>query len=262
MFTDHFHMTDQPFTERLPAHRILEDERIRQGRMRLSYLIECGNIALLTGDTGVGKSTLIKLFIDSLAGNHYQPVYLHITHIRTTSLLKLIVSGLGEIPKNTKERLFSQILDKTRAMDATVLLIIDEAHLLSADALTDLRLLVSSALDDLPPLKIVLSGQENIRRQLRQACHSDLAQRISVKYHLPSLSQAQTHAYLDFHMQSVGSNDKVFEPEVKTLIHEYSSGIPRQINNIATACLVHAASLNTHKVNQSMLTQSLRECQI
>lgn len=262
MFTDHFHMNEQPFVERLPIPRILEDERIRQGRMRLNYLLECGTIALLTGDTGVGKSSLLKLFMESLAGNHYLSVYIHITHIKTTSLLKLIVAGLGEIPKNTKERLFSQILDKTRTNDATSILIIDEAHLLSSDSLTDLRLLVSSALDQQPPLKIVLSGQENLRRQLRQTCHTDLAQRISVKYHLSSLSQAQTHAYLDFQMQSVGSNDKVFDPEVKTLIHEYSNGIPRQINNIATACLIQASSLNTHKITQSIFTQALRESQI
>lgn len=262
MFIHHFHMTEQPFVERIPAQRIFQDERIRQGLTRLNYLLECGTIALLTGDTGVGKSCLLKLFLEPLGNNHYHPVYLHITHIKTTSLLKLVVSGMGEIPKNTKERVFSQILDKAKSMDATTILIIDEAHLLSSETLTDLRLLVSSALDEFPPLKIVLSGQEGIRRQLRQSCHTDLAHRISVKYHLPSFTQGQTHAYLDYQMQTVGSNEKVFEPEVKTLIHEYSNGVPRQINNIATACLIQAAALNTHKITQNIFTQAIRECQI
>ena len=37
------------------------------------------------------------------------------------------------------------------------IVVLDEAHLIDTEALTDIRLLVSSALDDAPPLKIVLA---------------------------------------------------------------------------------------------------------
>ncbi len=263
MFLNHFHMTDQPFVERIPSDRISHDERMGQGINRLKFfLFSQANIALLTGETGVGKSCLLKLFLSSFPDNRYQPVYLHLTHLKTAGLLKLIVSSMGEIPKNTKANLFTQILDKSQRSDATTLLILDEAHLIPSDGLIDLRLLVSSALSDHQSLKIILSGQDELRSQLRRTCHLPLANRISVKYHLPAFSQHQTHAYLDYQMQTVGSNDKVFEPEVKTLIHEFSNGIPRQINNIATACLIQAASQNTHKITQAIFSQAVRECQI
>lgn len=262
MFTHHFNMSDLPFRERVPVSRIFQDQRVKQGLARLQYLQLDGTIALITGETGVGKSCLLKLFIKSLTENHYKPLYLHVTSIRTTSLPKLIVSGMGEIPKHTKEKVFSQIIDKAYSSDATTLLLIDESHLLTSEALVDLRLLVSSALDEYPPLKIILSGQSTIRKQLHRSCHKDLADRISVKYHLHSFTQTQTHNYLDFQMQSVGSNDKVFEPEVKSLIHEYANGVPRQINNIAVSCLIKAASEGTQKVNQEIFTQAVRECHI
>lgn len=262
MFTEHFHMTEQPFSERLPVERIFQDERMHQGLSRLSYFLHTGTIALLTGQTGVGKSSLLKLFLHALATNRYSPVYLHITNMRTSCLLKLIVAGLGEIPKNTKDRLFTQILDRAHKTEATTVLILDEAHLLSGDALTDLRLLISSALDETPPLKILLCGQELLRNQLKRASHIDLAQRVSVHYHLPSLTQTQTQAYLDAQMKSSGSNDKVFETNVKSLIHEYASGVPRQINNIATACLIQASSLNATKITQDIFAQAVRECQL
>ena len=167
MFTSHFQMKRQPFTERTTVERILQDERIKQGLARLKYLMEAGTIAMVSGGTGVGKSTLLKLFVHSLGRNRCQPVYLHITDVKATSLLKLIVAAMGESPKNTKDRLFSQIFDKSQKNEATTLLIIDEAHLLISEALTDLRLLVSSALDETPPLKIILSGQEPLRGNLR-----------------------------------------------------------------------------------------------
>ena len=110
MFTDHFKLTEQPFLERMPVERLQEDERMTQGAARLQYLVVAGCIAVVTGHTGVGKSTLIKLFLHSLSRNQYQALYLHITHVNALGLLKLIVRSLGEIPKRGKENLFLQIL--------------------------------------------------------------------------------------------------------------------------------------------------------
>ena len=261
MFTAHFQMMRQPFTERTPVDQILQDERIKQGLARLKYLTDSGTIAMISGSTGVGKSSLIKLFVHSLGRNRCQPVYLHLTDVKATSLLKLIVAAMGESPKNTKDRLFSQIFDKSQKSEATSLLIIDEAHLLNSEALTDLRLLVSSALDEAPPLKIILSGQEPLVKNLRKSCHLDLAHRISVQYHLHSLSPAGTCAYMDHQMTSAGSNDKVFEVAVKTSIHEYAGGVPRQRGNIATACLIQAAAQNAKKITREIFVQAVGECQ-
>lgn len=261
MFIDHFKMTLQPFVERLPVDQIWQDQRMTEGLSRLQYLLHSGTIALLTGQTGVGKSSLLKIFLHSVSANNFYPVYLHITHIKPTSLLKLIVSSMGEIPKSTKERLFSQILEKATQMEATPVILCDEAHLLPSEALVDLRLLVSCALDETAPLKIILSGQDPLRQQLKRSCHLDLSQRITVRYHLPTLTKDQTAAYLDYHMKNAGSNDKVFEPEVKNLIHEHSCGVPRQINNIATACLLQAAANAVHKITLDIFTTAIRECQ-
>ena len=63
MFTTHFKMTHQPFLERIPAEHILRDERLAQGLARLQYLAEAGSIGLVTGQTGVGKSSLVRLFV-------------------------------------------------------------------------------------------------------------------------------------------------------------------------------------------------------
>ena len=74
----------------------------------------------------------------------------------------LIVTALGEVPNLTKERVFLQIMEKAQSNNITVVLVVDEAHLWDTKAIVDLRLLVSSALDAKPPLKIVLSGQNNL----------------------------------------------------------------------------------------------------
>lgn len=259
MFLDHFKMTAHPFCERPAREQLLRDDRMAQGLARLEYLAHDGTIALVTGPTGVGKSSLLRLFTESLSPHRHQPLYVHLTPIPSCALLRLIVTALGEKPRLGKDRLFLQILDKTGNTDTTTLLILDEAHLLPADALTDLRLLVSAGLDAAPALKIVLSGQEPLQGQLARASHADLLHRISVRYHLRPFTQDQTATYIDFRLQSAGTSDKVFEPEAKRLIHDYTGGVPRQINNVATACLINAAAKNQHKVAEPLVNDTMAE---
>ena len=262
MFLNHFSMTTMPFCERTSIPQILKDERFTQNLARLNFFAQHANIALVTGPTGVGKSTLVKLFFDQINRGIFHPVYLHLTHVRSSSFMKLIATALGENPKFTKEKVFTQILDKTKNADKTFIIVFDESHLLCKEALTDIRLLLSSATDDNPPFKLLLVGQEPLRNLLQQESLLDLFHRINVRCQLKPLTKAQTLSYLDFQLESVGATTRIFDSQVKDAIFEYSQGLPRQINNIATACLIHAVSLGTQTINHSLLSQTMSEFSI
>lgn len=259
MFTAHFKLTSQPFAEHAPAASLWQDERMTQGLARLHYLAQHATLALILGASGVGKSALLKRFLHGLRGPGWEAVYLHLTHLSSAALLKLLVGRLGEEPRRGKERLFEQILSRARRAEGSLLIVLDEAHLLEGEALTDLRLLVSSALDEVPPLKIVLAGQESLRTLLRRSLHADLLDRISVRFHLHPLTKEQTASYLDFHMKQAGGSDKIFDQPVKALIHDYTGGVPRQINNLATACLLQAVAHNASRIDEALLQQTLAE---
>lgn len=259
MFTTHFKMTRLPFQERLPVEALLCDERFSEGLARLRYLAEAGTIGLLSGPTGVGKSSLLRLFVRSLSPNLYQPIYLSLTHVGTSGILRLVLIALGEVPRRGKERLFLQIVDRLAKTDRTTLLLIDEGHLLPSEALTDLRLLVSSGLDEGPRLKLLLVGQDLLRHELKRAAHADLLNRISVRYHISPLTKDQTSAYIDSQLKHAGASEKIFDSEAKSLIHDYSSGIPRQINSHATACLLNAASKNLQKVTEALVNDTMAD---
>lgn len=262
MFLNHFKFTSQPFAERTSADALWPDERMEQGLARLHYVAQHGTVGLVTGASGVGKSALLKRFLHELSGPGWKPVYLHLTHLPAAGMLKLLVSQLDEVPRRGKDRLFEQILAKARQAEATLLVILDEAHLLNVDALTDIRLLISSAIDDTPPLKVILVGQEPLRHTLRQSSQAALLTRIGVRHHLPSLSKAQTAAYIDFQLKHAGGSEKLFEESTKAMIHDYCGGVPRQINNLATACLLAAAAENVSRVTEAILQKTLTEFQL
>jgi general secretion pathway protein A len=262
MFLTHFKFTSQPFAERVAVDSLWQDDRLGQGLARLRYLAEHATVGLVTGPSGVGKSVLLKRFLHELSGPQWEPVYLHLTHLPASGLLKLLVTKLGEVPRRGKDRLFEQILDKAQQAEGTLVVMLDEAHLLGADSLTDIRLLVSSALDDAPPLKVVLAGQESLRHTLRQSLHAALLSRIAIRHHLSPLGKEETVTYIDFQLKGAGSSEKLFDEEAKHLIHDYSGGILRQINNLATACLLQAASQKAPHVSQVILQQTLGEFQL
>lgn len=259
MFTTFFKMSAMPFSEKLPVSALLTDERIKQGLARLTFMAQQGTFALIYGEEGVGKSSLLRLFINSLGKKHYHPIYIHLTHLDAPGFLQILVGALGEKPLRGKQKNLLQILAKTHQREVTTVLLIDEAHHLNPDSLIDLRLLASSATDESDRLKIVFSAHPDIKKELRRARHASLVQRTAVQYHLNPLSDAQTHAYIDYHIDRVGCTKKLFDPDVKTSIHEHARGVPRLINNIATACLITAASLNSQKVTAEILAQALPE---
>jgi general secretion pathway protein A len=260
VFHDFYGLTALPFEERTAPDKLLADERFAKGLDRLDYFLQAGLAALVTGPTGVGKSSLLRLFLSRLAANQYHPILLQQTAMEAASLLRLLVRTLGEKPKCGKDRLFAQILDKTRAGDRIALLLVDEAHLLGEAALTDLRLLLAA--DEAPKLRLLLCGQEGLLHTLGRQSLADLLNRVSVRVHLAPLTKDQTACYLDHRLKSVGGSEKLFTDEAKARLHDLAGGLPRLLNNLATLCLVHAAAKKQKQITPPFVDAAAQELRL
>ncbi len=258
MFLEHFSLNAHPFTEKPPIEWLLRDEHIDQALARLKFFEQQGAIALIIGQTGLGKSSLLRLFIHELPPNRYNPLYLHLTPLHANAFLRLIVTKLGEKPKMGKDRMLLQILERINQNDKCTLFIIDEAHLIDPNTLTDLRLLISS-IDEKISLKIILCGQENLSHILKRSSHADLRHRVTLQFIMRSLSKEKSSAYIDSRITRAGGSDKVFQTEAKDLIHDYTDGVPRQINNVATACLINAAARGLKQITESLVNETMAE---
>ena len=60
-------------------------------------------------------------------------------------------------------------------------------------------------------------------------------------------------------MAKAGASAKVFEPEAKLLIHDYTGGVPRQINNVSTACMINAAARDMRKITETLVNETMAE---
>ena len=66
MYLEHLQFKNQPFSEHAAANALWQDQRMEEGLARLDYLVQCGQLGLVTGASGLGKSALLKRFFHGL----------------------------------------------------------------------------------------------------------------------------------------------------------------------------------------------------
>ncbi len=258
MFLDHFSLLLHPFAENPPVDWLLRDENTDRVLAGLKFFQQQGAMALIIGQTGLGKSSLLRLFLHDLPHNRYHTLYLHLSALNANAFLRLMVTKLGEKPQMGKDRMLLQILERIQQNDKCTLFVIDEAHLLEPKTLVDLRVLISS-IDETLSLKIILCGQEKLSQTLKRSSHADLLHRISLQFSLHPMTKDKTAAYIDYRIVKAGGHKKIFEPEAKNLIHDYTGGVPRQVNNVCTACLLSAVSRNVKIITEALVNETMSE---
>ncbi len=67
-----------------------------------------------------------------------------------------------------------------------------------------------------------------------------IAQRVSVRYHLPYFEPDETAQYISHHLKVTGVSATLFTEEAVRVIHEATQGAARAIGSLCNCCLLHA----------------------
>lgn len=257
MFTTHFKMTQQPFQELPPIDGMWVHEDLKQGLAKLNFFIQQkSQVALITGEEGLGKSVFLRLFLQGLEAKQYTPVTLSMTHLSGFTFLRSLVTALGETPAHYKDALLQQIIQKTHQLNVPTLFFIEDAHFLTNESWIDLKQIISTKC----PIKLLLLAHPDIKKVFKRSQHIALSQRIAIACSLMAFDSSMTMQYIDFQLRFAGSCDKLFDDEIKQDIHQYSHGCPRLINNLATHCLISGAITKAQKINRTIFQQAIQEC--
>jgi hypothetical protein len=136
-----------PFDKNIKSQDAFQTDTLKESLARLDYIKRRGGILLLTGDPGVGKTIALRRFVDSLNENLFKSFYTPLSTLSRSDLLYHINRLLGLTPRLSKSAIYNQIqsalLQSKEQAGKTILLIIDEAHLLQTGPLEELRLLTN-----------------------------------------------------------------------------------------------------------------------
>jgi type II secretory pathway predicted ATPase ExeA len=234
----------------------------RQHAMALS-LLEYGLetqavFGLLTGDIGSGKTTLLRHVLRSL-DERVAVGLISNTHRGFQSVQRWALSALSIVPADDSDiAMYEALVDsfvREYARGRRTLLVIDEAQNLTVDLLEELRLLSNANSESDVVLQVLLVGQPELRATLALPQMRQLAQRISVDFHLRPLSREETGAYVRHRLRAAGTERRIFLEDALDVIYQRTGGVPRVVNQLCDVALVYGFADGKSEIGTDVLAQ-------
>ncbi len=230
----------------------------------LYSIISKKSFLLLTGDIGVGKTTILNYFLRNIYKRkdvNVLPIYNPNLSIR--DFYQLLADHLFIKYDSFKSRFllqFSSKLSDFSSQNKSLVIIIDEAQAASEELLEELRLL-SNVASGLKSLIIILVGQPELLQKLSVPKLSSLRQRFSYRYHLgPFKDEFEVSEYIITRILRAGSpKTRIFTNDAIAEIYRLSRGIPRIINILADHAMLNAYLRKGNTVNLEDVKSALEE---
>jgi MSHA biogenesis protein MshM len=210
-----------------------------KAELRRALLEHHEPFVLLTGDTGTGKTALLRQLRADLDRAHYRLVYFaQASKLSAAGLVRVIAESL-RVPTSPCHALNLERLVRALAEDArTLLLWLDEAHELPEETLTEARALTESHLEPTSPLQVLLIGLPKLRAQLQ--AYPALWRRLVVREEITGLRFEELNAFLEHHF---AAPPRLCEQGLNVLF-ERAKGVPGLLLPMYRTLLAHAGSDN------------------
>lgn len=241
-------------------------EKHREALATLKYgILDNKGFLLLTGDVGTGKTTLINALIQSLSED------VICTSVPDPGLEKLdffnyIAAAFGiQQEFSTKGAFlvhFRKFLIEASENNKKVLLIIDEAQLLTQEMLEETRLLSNIEKTDAKLINIFFIGQNEFNEILNREQNRAVRQRLTLNYNIDPLTPDETGEYIRHRLSVAGAEYDIFDESATQEVFMYSGGFPRRINVICDHCLLSGYVKEQKIIDGAIVKECAKELKI
>jgi type II secretory pathway predicted ATPase ExeA len=218
-----------PFSPELPSDALLVTAKIESFAWRVEQMVQEGGFALISGESGTGKSVALRIVAERLA------------------TLRDVVVGVLERPQSKAADFYRELGDifavklspsnrwggfkalrerwKTHLASARIkpVLLIDEAQEMDAEVLGELRLLSSADFDATSLLTVVLCGDGRLLERLRQEPLLPLGTRIRTRLSTEMASREELFELLSHALAKAGNATLMTTPLMDALV-DHSAG--------------------------------------
>jgi general secretion pathway protein A len=146
MYTDFFGLQKLPFNLTPDPAFLYLPTKHRQALAGLTYaILERKGFAVLTGDAGTGKTTLINSVLTRLPAGRVESSFILNPTLTASEFLEIVMLDfdIPDVPASKAQRLWKlqEFLAQVHHQNRYAVLVIDEAHKLSLEVLEEIRLL-------------------------------------------------------------------------------------------------------------------------
>ena len=227
----------------------------------LRYLVDRKGIGTLVCPPGTGKSTVLRVFMDSLSRTAYTVCYVSHTTCSVLGLARQIAQGFGLEPRYRRADVLADLrarLEKLAVQQKTQpVLVFDDGHLLPVRFLDELQILSSFGTDGRDELTLVIAGQPQLRANLSLAVNESFSQRVVLRLELEPWGHDEVASYLDYRLQRAGRTAKLFKADALRAVVKAARGIPRLVDRVAEHSLILAFEAKRKTIDVEIVTAAL-----
>ncbi len=258
MYEKNFGLRASPFGTSPDPRFLCMLPQIRETLAALQYGIASRRgFVVLTGEVGTGKTTLLKAVLGTFIKVRVSSAFVFNPRLDVHDFLDFVLTEFDiPVKRRTKAgmllELNSWMIERYREGGLCVIAV-DEAQNLSWDLMEEIRLLTNLETSSDKLLQIVLSGQPELEKKLRDPRVRQLRQRVSVWCKTQPLASDQTPVYISERLRIAGATQPLFTPEAMDAVHSIAKGIPRIINLICEHAMICAYAEQSTPITPQMV---------
>ena len=241
-----------PFSPELPSEGLLATAKIESFAWRVEQLVQEGGFALISGESGTGKSVALRIVAERLAS------------------VRDVVVGALERPQSKNADFYRELGDifsvklspsnrwggfkalrekwKAHVVSSRIkpVLLVDEAQEMTPDVLNELRILSSADFDATSLLTIVLSGDGRLLDLLRHQDLVPLNTRIRTRLSTEAATRDELLELLKHALAKAGNTTLMTDGLMDVLV-DHSAGNYRLLMTMSAELLAYGIA---HEVSQ------------
>jgi general secretion pathway protein A len=260
MFLSYYGLREQPFGVTPDPRFLYLSPAHREALASMAYGIEAGRGFIgLIAPPGMGKTTLLFHLLEKFRSSA-RTAFLFQTQCNSREFMRFLLAELGYESDDhdfvrMHEEFNKRLLQEARAGNRFIV-VIDEAQNLEPSVLETVRLLSDFETPRAKLMQIILAGQPELADKLAKPGMIQLRQRISLMAGLKPLSFDETNKYIQHRLRAVGyQGGPMFTPEALLRVSDFTSGIPRNINNLCFNCLSLGCALQKPVIDSEIVDE-------
>jgi type II secretory pathway predicted ATPase ExeA len=234
-----------------PRYLYLGPEHLAVYRQAQGVISRRRGLALISGDMGMGKSTLARRIYDVYASEqNIEICYVHTAAFSSAMDAARQISNSLNVPLQRSFQRQMEGLEKFMANaytnDRNVVVLLDDAQLMNPEALEVLHRLYNFDYDA-KVVQVLAFGQSEMTSVFET--NKSVNSRVFVRLALPPLTLSSALQMVLFRLRVAGRSEPMINDDAFEVLYEKSQGVPREIIRLCALSTDHLLQSDESMIN-------------